>query len=169
MSRPHRLVGISYNRLASYFVTTCTSNRRKAFLDLDFARESVIALLAFADKDRFVVPAYCLMPDHAHVLLTAAEDGAPLLKLVREWKQSTGYRWRRTYGTRLWQEGYFERVLRGDEPQISVARYIVENPVRAGLVRRVEDDPLVGSSCYRLAEIVEAVQLEGWPRRLRRS
>jgi hypothetical protein len=38
-------------------------------------------------------------------------------------------------------------------------RYIVENPVRAGLVARVEDYPFLGSTVYSIAEILEAVQL----------
>lgn len=38
MAQPTRLPGVSYNALAAYFVTTVTLNRRKVFLDHDFAR-----------------------------------------------------------------------------------------------------------------------------------
>jgi hypothetical protein len=53
----------------------------------------------------------------------------------------------------------FERVLRNDESMLSVARYILENPVRAGLVARVEDYPFVGSQTHPLSEILEVIQL----------
>jgi hypothetical protein len=43
----------------------------------------------------------------------------------------------------LWQDGYFERVLRAHEDTAIVARYIVDNPVRAGLVQRADDYPFV--------------------------
>jgi hypothetical protein len=62
----------------------------------------------------------------------------------------------RRYGTKPWQRYGFEHVLRDDELTLVVARYILENPVRAGLVARVEDYPFVGSFVYELKEILEA-------------
>jgi hypothetical protein len=46
-------------------------------------------------------------------------------------------------------------VLRDDEDTRRVARYILENPLRSGLVARVEDYPFVGSQIFRLDEILE--------------
>jgi REP element-mobilizing transposase RayT len=100
------------------------------------------------------------MPDHAHVLVTGETPEASLSDLVRLWKQVTGYRWHARQGQRLWQPGYFERVLRNDEPSLSVARYIIENPVRAGLARSAASYPLAGSSCYSVDEIIDAVQMD---------
>jgi hypothetical protein len=99
------------------------------------------------------------MPDHAHVLATATTGESPLRDLVRIWKQVTGHRWRTQGAGRLWQAGYFERVLRDGEPELSVARYIIENPVRAGLVASAQSYPLTGSSCYTVAEIADAAQI----------
>ncbi len=44
-------------------------------------------------------------------------------------------------GTALWQDGYFERVLRRDEDTPSVIDYVLANPMRAGLVERAVDYP----------------------------
>jgi hypothetical protein len=63
------------------------------------------------------------------------------------------------FGQRLWQRYGFERTLRSNDATLSVARYIVENPMRAGLVERIHDYPFLGSSVYTLDDIVEAVQL----------
>jgi putative transposase len=41
----------------------------------------------------------------------------------------------------LWQDGYFERVLRREEDTAAVIRYVLENPVRAGIVKSVTDFP----------------------------
>ena len=49
-------------------------------------------------------------------------------------------------------------MLRDDEATLGVARYILENPVQAGLVARVEDYAFAGSTVYPLAEILAAVQ-----------
>ena len=63
------------------------------------------------------------------------------------------------FGQRLWQRYGFERTLRSNDATLSVARYIVENPIRAGLVERIHDYPFLGSSVYSLDEILDAVQL----------
>jgi hypothetical protein len=51
---------------------------------------------------------------------------------------------------RLWQRGFHDRCLtRTDETLADVARYIVKNPVRAGLVQRAEDWP-----CSRISSLL---------------
>jgi REP element-mobilizing transposase RayT len=160
MAHPRRLIGVSYTGLAAYFVTTCTLARRNVFHDIEFGREAADLLIAHSARCDFEVSAYCLMPDHAHVLVTARTQESSLSDLARTWKQTTGYRWHVRRGGRLWQAGYFERVLRADEPALSVSRYIIENPVRAGLVTSAEDYPLTGSSCYSVAQIADAARIE---------
>jgi putative transposase len=75
------------------------------------------------------------MPDHFHVLPEGTSDAANFLELMRIFKQRSAYHWKRRYGRELWQRNYIERVLRDEEDTSTVARYILENPVRAGLVR----------------------------------
>ena len=61
-------------------------------------------------------------------------------------------------GGPLWQDGYYERVLRRDEDIKEVARYIFENPVRAGLVQSPTEYPYLGSEVWTLAELFDAFQ-----------
>jgi len=68
----------------------------------------------------------------------------------------SGFAFARRSGRRLWQDGYYDHVLRDDESTIAVARYIFENPVRAGLARRVEEYPHSGSEVFSMAEILTA-------------
>jgi len=51
----------------------------------------------------------------------------------------------------------YEHILHDDEATMTVARYILCNPIRKGLVERVEDHPHVGSQVYPLAELIEGV------------
>jgi hypothetical protein len=60
----------------------------------------------------------------------------------------------------LWQPSFFDRTLRSDESICEVIRYIVQNPIRAGLVERAEDYPYWGSSVYSRQQILEYIAAE---------
>jgi REP element-mobilizing transposase RayT len=66
------------------------------------------------------------------------------MKLIR---QRTGIAYRRLQKRALWQEGYFERVIRRNEQLADVCAYIAANPVRAGLAGQVEDYPFTFIAC----------------------
>ena len=85
--------------------------------------------------------------------------------LVSDWKQRTGFAWHRRSGRRLWQKGYYDHILRSDEAHLSIARYIFENPVRAGLVKDVREYPWLGSDRFTVEEIMSALDaLRPWVR-----
>ena len=70
--------------------------------------------------------------------------------------QLTGYAHHQAHGNSLWQAGYHERVLRDDETTEAVARYILANPVRAGLSRQVGDYGFAGSFVYDMKALLTA-------------
>ena len=80
--------------------------------------------------------AYVLMPDHLHWLLTLGQ-GRSLSVVVRAVKAVTAHQ----IGGVVWQRGSHDRALRCDEDVQQVARYVVVNPLRAGLVRHLGDYP----------------------------
>lgn len=162
MAQPKRLSGISYTGLAHYFVTAVTLNRVKAFDLKEFGPFAAQAFIEIAAKFSFEVPAYALMPDHVHFLVSASEENADFERMVKAWKQKTGYAWSKQHGQRLWQPGYWERVLRDGDNPLSVCRYIIENPVRAGLVAHPSEYALCGSTQYEIDHICTAVQMKGW-------
>jgi hypothetical protein len=55
----------------------------------------------------------------------------------------------------LWQRYCFEHVVRDDERLDRIVRYVLDNPIRAGLVRSVQDYPYIGSSVYTKRELLE--------------
>jgi REP-associated tyrosine transposase len=97
------------------------------------------------------------MPDHAHLLVAGGDPDADFKRFARLAKQRSGWRYKRKRGQPLWQEGYHERVLRADEDSPAVARYILGNPLRAGLVRAVEDYPFWGSGTHSRGELLDYV------------
>ncbi len=96
------------------------------------------------------------MPDHLHALVAGTSEQADLAAFVKRFKQLAGFAYKQRYGESLWQPGYHERVLRDDEGTEAVARYILANPVRAGLTRELGDYPFAGSGVFDLKELLTA-------------
>ena len=96
------------------------------------------------------------MPDHVHLLLEALADDSDFKSAMRDWKRTTGYAWKQRNRKRLWQEGYYDRVLREHDSVLDVVKYILENPNRAGLTTGDKPYPYVGSSRYSMDELREA-------------
>ncbi len=87
------------------------------------------------------------MPNHVHVLIRQYE-GAPLAWIVQSWKSYTGRRIaalgfglprEKGRGRVVWRREYWDRYVRDERHLRSVVGYIHGNPVRAGLVGRVEE------------------------------
>ena len=86
--------------------------------------------------------AWVLMPDHGHWLVQVG-DGDHLASIMNRIKSATAraYNEQRGRTGALWARAYHEHLLRGDDDVKGAARYLVANPVRAGLVKRVGDYP----------------------------
>ena len=95
------------------------------------------------------------MPDHAHFLVEGESDQADFRRFVRHAKQHSGAAYALRYGQPLWQEGYYDRVLRRDTDARGVARYILWNPVRAGLCATPAEYPHLGSDVWSIEELME--------------
>jgi putative transposase len=139
-----------------YFVTVCTAQRERLFRAEAAVALTRSALVESAQRFDFDLVAYCFMPDHLHLLVAARTEGSNLVEMVRIFKQVSAFRYRyRMARASLWQFGYFERVLRDDEETIAVARYILENPVRARLTRRFQDYPFSGSALCTMEALAD--------------
>jgi putative transposase len=97
------------------------------------------------------------MPDHMHALAEARTNAADLRRFVWSAKQRSGYLYRRRTGRRLWQKSYYDRTLRENLSSVDVIKYIVNNPLRRGLVRSPVDYPHWGSQIYSRDEILEFI------------
>jgi putative transposase len=127
------------------FVTICCQDRLTVFTDDSRGRAAIEALRRVAQSQRFLVHAYCLMPDHVHFLAEGTAPGSDLLRFVSQWKQQTGYMFRNDVIKGLWQRRFYDHILRGGEQPESVAWYIWMNPVRKGIVGEPHQYPFSGS------------------------
>lgn len=157
MARPLRLRTFDYRGPYRYFLTFCTCERRETFRDAQAAAWVITHFRRTARATGFALLAYCVMPDHAHLLVEGTTAAADLRRFAKRAKQASGQAWRNRTRSRLWQEGYYDRVLRGEADAKAMARYIVANPVRAGLARVPADYPHVGSDLWRLDDLIASV------------
>jgi putative transposase len=96
---------------------------------------------AACDSHAFLLIADCYMPDHLHLLLEGLVGASDFCRFMKDAKQRTSFHAIRLGGGRLWQDGYHDRIVRQDEDLAVYVDYILQNPVRAGLVERAEDYP----------------------------
>lgn len=85
------------------------------------------------------------MPDHLHLLIEGISDESDMQKFISLFRQKTGFWFRQQRNDRLWQDSYYEHVLRTHEDTFRIAGYIFENPVRKGLASNFMDYPHSGS------------------------
>ncbi|WP_210203206.1 REP-associated tyrosine transposase [Labrys okinawensis] len=112
----------------------------ESFLTSPEVAHIVQAALLFFDSDRYRLHAWCIMPNHVHVLITPISEHAHAA-IVGSWKSYTALsvnRLLRGEG-KVWFREYFDRKIR-DERHFEAARYYIEqNTVQAGLCKKAED------------------------------
>jgi putative transposase len=156
MSRPRRLEGVSYVGYNFYFLTFCTRDRAQVFVEDSPVYSSLLQFRRTATLEGFSINAYCFMPDHVHLLVEATRPDSDLKRFAKLAKQRAGAAYALSGRGRLWQEGYYERILRDDDAPRDVARYIIANPLQAGLVASPMEYPYAGSDVWTLGHLLDA-------------
>ena len=125
-----------------YCITTVTRNRTPLFTDLSVARLLIRELRRLDESGSVISLAWVVMPDHLHWMLQL-NNHWPLARVVKALKARSALAINRHLCRRgsLWQRAYYDRAARKDEDIRQIARYIVANPLRAGLVRDVGEYP----------------------------
>ena len=152
--RSPRIRGFNYPPTLAYSITICTRHRIPFLADQEVGRIVVECLKDHAQRCRYRLIAYCIMPDHIHILTGPSSDerAIPLPRFIRQFKAAVTYSLATlSLGGSIWQRSFYDHVLRKDEDLAEVARYILDNPVRKGLVDAPEQYPL--SRCF----------LDEWP------
>ncbi len=124
-----------------HLITTVTHGRQPLFHDFSLARCVVFALMNTTVAKQADTLAYVIMPDHIHWLMQLKRGN--LSQAVQKVKSKSGYDINHLCqrSGQIWQRGFHDHALRKEEEVKAVARYIVANPLRAGLVKSIGDYP----------------------------
>jgi len=129
-------------------VTIATKKKQRIFYNQDLAHNFVALLKKVCQENNIPLYAYCIMPDHVHLLISASARKG-IVEFVREIKSlSTKMAWQHGYNGTIWQRSFYDHFLRKDEDCRIVANYIVHNPVREGMVEHWKDYHFSGSLVY---------------------
>lgn len=122
-----------------YLVTATTLNRAPIFADW-FAGRLLVKEMRHAQEHNLVSSkAWVVMPDHFHWLLELKEGSLPgLVQRVKSRAAIAINKARQCEGP-LWQRGFHDKAIRDERDLINYARYIVANPLRAGLVTSIRE------------------------------
>ena len=124
-----------------YFITFVTEERIPWFTDDELASvmcRNFYHPAAILDSS---ILCYVVMPDHVHFLVQLGS--APLHKITQRIKSRSASLLNNLIGCsgRFWQPGYHDHGLRKEEDLLGVARYIVANPLRSKLVKKLGEYP----------------------------
>ncbi|PAW77220.1 MAG: hypothetical protein B9S32_12005 [Verrucomicrobia bacterium Tous-C9LFEB] len=136
MSRPPKIPNLlPLDHETIYFLTLCVQSRRPVLNNM----ETWNACLDVASKmDRWHVLALILMPDHLHALVSPYDRDLSVNDFSHWFKKGMISKLKPTW---KWQRGSFDRLLRTDESAAQKWEYMRYNPVRAELVKSVNEWP----------------------------
>ena len=132
-SEPYRL----------YLITTVTWKRQPFFNDL-FVGRIVVEQMRRIQEDGLVQSmAWVLMPNHLHWMVQLMENG-DLSRIMFFVKGRSAHYINKILNHKgpVWQKAFYDHALRKDEDVRKMARYIIANPMRQGLVKKIDDYPL---------------------------
>jgi putative transposase len=131
-----RLAGFDYRDPDhAYFVTVSALRTAAPFRDPEFVRIVVDTLQWQRENKGTRLFAHCVMPDHLHLLLALGTESGRLGTIISAMKTFTTRQARQLGHTgSIWQDGFYDHVVRHGDDAVRIATYILENPVRKQLV-----------------------------------
>lgn len=125
-----------------YSVTWATGKRAPVFHDLQAARQLIRCLKYSDSADWSRTLAFVVMPDHVHWLVELGDvkNLGMLVMSVKSYSTRALRQTGRASGP-LWQPGFFDHAARHDDDLVAISRYIVANPLRAGLADEIGQYP----------------------------
>jgi putative transposase len=124
-----------------HHVTQRGNRREPIFFEVGDQTRYLSFLKGGAEKSATAIWAYCLMPNHVHLIVVPSHADGLREMFAEAHRQYTNFiNWRHKWTGHLWQ-GRFGSVAMDEDHLGEAVRYVAQNPVRAGLVSAAEDWP----------------------------
>jgi REP element-mobilizing transposase RayT len=125
-----RLDELSPERIEQYL----DSGQGLCYLAQPEIADLVAGALQHFDGVRYQLLAWCVMPNHVHVVFQPAPE-YELPGILHSWKSFTAKHANKVLkkGGEFWQREYYDHLARDEQDLDRIVRYVMENPARAGL------------------------------------
>ena len=144
--KPNRLSQYDYSTPGYYFITICAKNRQKLFGEIISTGETTAPVVSLNACGRFVdeailsipkvypgvnVEKYVIMPNHLHMLLSmSGNDPLPdISRIIQQTKRCVS----KNVGESVWQDHFYDHVIRNETDYLEVWQYIDSNPAKWAL------------------------------------
>jgi REP element-mobilizing transposase RayT len=104
-----------------------------------------------------IVPVYCIMPDHQHIIIAGTRSDSDICRAIISYKQKTGFWMSANHAGIRWQKDFYDHVIRKHEDVVTQVKYILDNPVRKGLVSSWEEYQYKGSIGCALKDVLQGI------------
>lgn len=143
--------GFDYRGQYAYHLSFVTHARSRRFEVASAAQTCIdVAHRAVADR-HFDLLAYCVMPDHLHLVVQGQSEESNMLEFVKLFKQLTGYHLKTEPKSPLWQQSFHDRLLRDEREVAEAVEYVFQNPVALGLVKKLAEYRWAGGLRFQRA------------------
>ncbi len=148
----HRLENELYRGYKIVSITACVKDRVSFFTTDDRFLTCEKILIDALKQFECGAVVYLFMPDHVHMLLRGESEKADIMRAMRSFKQKSGFWLSRDHLSVHWQKDFYDHILRNDEGIKKHVSYILNNPVRKGIVENWEKYSFKGSTIHNLKE-----------------
>jgi len=125
-------------------VTICTKDRADIFRNTAFTYYCIELLKDLSNKDKIKLYAYIFMPDHIHFIISVRGDKS-IIDFIKRFKgNSTQKSHDFGYEGRIYQNRFHDHFIRKEDGLNKTIMYVLNNPVRKGIVDNWEDFPYSG-------------------------
>ena len=149
--KPHRLPKEYYVGQTVAF-TLCTSPRIPVFNSMHLFTTLEQQLIESVQHHNCELAIYLFMPDHLHSVVTSETATSDPLSAMKRFKQCSGFWSKQSKAPFQWQKDFYDHILRREADLTKHIRYILSNPVRAGIVSAWKAYPYKGSTLYKIEE-----------------
>ncbi|MFA4967068.1 MAG: transposase [Candidatus Margulisiibacteriota bacterium] len=140
-----RLKDFNYATPRPYFITICSRDKTHFFVNDNLNQSIIKCLIEEKKRVGFKIYVYCLMPNHLHLLLAPSAKEISISEFIGAYKsKTTRIAWDYGISGKLWQWRFHDRVVRKSEDLQTIGQYILDNPVRKGLVLKWQDYKYLG-------------------------
>jgi len=150
IEKKHRLPSENYIGKKMVAFTGNVKNRAALFSNKTAFRQIEKILLEALITHNCDAYVYLFMPDHFHFILSGKNPKSDIKKCIDSFKQKSGYWLYKNLPEYKWQKDYYDHILKSDEDLFNHIIYILNNPVKAGLVKYWKDYNMKGSTVYDL-------------------